>query len=78
MNNTDNRVVYVCCPNCGAINQKSVMLISSMRCEKCHTQFSGVVDDGFVTTFVQDQRNKSVPMEERLQRYQQRLSMAVH
>jgi hypothetical protein len=39
---------------------------------------SGVVDDGFVTTFIEDQRNRSVPIAERLQRYQQRLSMAVH
>ena len=73
----DEKILCICCPHCGAINQKSVVTRSIIICDNCSRPFWAMASDGFVLTCELENKSKVAPSLESMLNYHKELTRLI-
>ena len=73
----DEKILCICCPHCGALNQKSVVTRSTIICDNCSRPFWAMASDGFVLTCELENKSKVAPNEESILNYHKELTRLI-
>lgn len=64
---------WVCCPDCGTKNRKTIVGNETCRCVKCGTDFKAWVVRGFVTVFPVSEGDDEIKAYRRFKDYHDQL-----